>query len=385
MSRFLIVTWDGAGNLVSALGIAERLARRHHDVRILGHPSIGGRIEERGWRFRSFRLAPPWDSTAPGDPTTENEALAGGVWFNPAVADEVMAELDREPADVLVVDCMLYTALVAGEARRLPTAALFHAAISPFRGGPLFDAFSQGLPGLNQLRHRVGLPEVASITDIHDACALSLVVAPREFDVDVPLPESVRFVGPVLDGPPINRAVEPVSAEDGAVPLVVVSFSTSYQAQQARLQDVVDALSGSATNVIVTTGSAVGPDELSVGGNVRAARFVDHGRLVPKASVVVTHGGMGTLMTALSHGVPVVCVPMGRDQFFNAAMVDRLGVGRVVPPDGGPDSIRSAVTDVLAGDGVRGAAKAFAAVMAGYRGAAEAVEELERLARDARA
>src|SRR5581483_11934541 len=99
---------DGAGNLVSTLGIAERLVQRRHDVRILGHATIGERVEVRGWRFRPFNETPAWDSTAPADPATEIEALGGGVWFSPAVANDVMAELDREPADVLVADCMLY-------------------------------------------------------------------------------------------------------------------------------------------------------------------------------------------------------------------------------------------------------------------------------------
>ncbi len=379
MSSFLIVTWDGAGNLVSTLGIAERLAQHGHDMRILGHPTIGQRIDARGWRFQPFRETMAWDSTAPADQATEIEVLGRGVWFSPAVADDVLTELDREPADVLVADCMLYTALIAAEARRVPAVALFHAAISAFRAGPLFDAFSQNLPVANDLRAQLGLPGVASITDIHDACARCLVVTPREFDLDVPLPANVRFIGPVLDGPPINKEVEEFAVDDGPEPLVVVSFSTSFQAQRDRLQDVVDALGDTTLDVVVTTGSAIRPDDIATGGNVRAAGFVAHDRLLPKASVVVTHAGMGTLMAALSHGVPVVCVPMGRDQFFNAAMVERLGLGRVVPPDAGPNAIRRAVNEVLDDDAVREAAKGFAAVIAGYGGAADAVRELESL------
>lgn len=379
MSRFLMVTWDGAGNLVSALGIAQRLAERGHDVRLLGHASIGERTDARGWRFRAFQEARPWDSSVPADPAAEVEALARGVWFSPAVADDVMAELDREPADVVIVDCLLYTALSAAQAREVPTVALFHAAISAFRAGPLFEMFSQQLPAVNDHRVRIGLPAVASLAAVHDACALSLVVSPREFDLDVPLPETVRFVGPVLDGPPINKAVEALPVDDGPGPLVVVSFSTSYQDQRGRLQDVVDALRGSAFDVVVTTGSAIRPDEIATGGNVRAAGFVAHDLLLPKASVVVTHAGLGTLMGALGHGVPVVCLPMGRDQFFNAAMVERLGVGGVVPPDAGPEAIRSVIEAVATDDGIRAAAKGFAGVIGQYGGAAEAVRELEHL------
>ena len=37
MGRYLIVTWDGAGNLVPTLGITRELIERGHDVRMLGH------------------------------------------------------------------------------------------------------------------------------------------------------------------------------------------------------------------------------------------------------------------------------------------------------------------------------------------------------------
>jgi UDP:flavonoid glycosyltransferase YjiC (YdhE family) len=43
MGSYLIVTWDGAGNLVPTLGIARTLVERGHDVRMLGHETIAER------------------------------------------------------------------------------------------------------------------------------------------------------------------------------------------------------------------------------------------------------------------------------------------------------------------------------------------------------
>ena len=51
MSRVLFVTWDGAGNLVPTLGLAQRLSRRAHDVRVLGDRSIDDRCGRDGWQF----------------------------------------------------------------------------------------------------------------------------------------------------------------------------------------------------------------------------------------------------------------------------------------------------------------------------------------------
>jgi UDP:flavonoid glycosyltransferase YjiC (YdhE family) len=102
--------------------------------------------------------------------------------------------------------------------------------------------------------------------------------------------------------------------------------------------------------------------------------------LLPGAAVIVTHAGLGTVMNALSHGVPMLCMPMGRDQFFNAAMVERLGAGRVIDAIADAATISEELQAVLGDPAARAAAKRVAGAIAGYGGASEAVRELERVA-----
>ena len=109
-------------------------------------------------------------------------------------------------------------------------------------------------------------------------------------------------------------------------------------------------------------------------------RFVPHDEVLAQASLVITHAGLGTVMNALRHGVPMVSAPMGRDQFFNAAMVERLGAGRSVPPDATADVIRAQVEAVLHDADAKAAAKAMAGVIAGTRARDEAIDVLEGLA-----
>jgi rhamnosyltransferase subunit B len=51
--------------------------------------------------------------------------------------------------------------------------------------------------------------------------------------------------------------------------------------------------------------------------------------LIPKAAVVVHHGGIGTTAQCLRAGIPQLVVPGRLDQFDNAQHVERLGCGRV--------------------------------------------------------
>src|SRR5205823_2172591 len=68
MSRFLIMTWDGAGNLAPTLGIAATLVRRGHDVRLMGHRTIAERCGDVGTRFVPLSQDELWDAIDdPGD------------------------------------------------------------------------------------------------------------------------------------------------------------------------------------------------------------------------------------------------------------------------------------------------------------------------------
>lgn len=385
MSRFLIVTWDGAGNLVPTLGIARRLVDAGHEVRLLGHRSIDERFGRHGWEFRPFSTAPEYDAVHPGDLTQEMGFLVENVFFSAAVSADTLSEINRTPTDAVLVDALMPSALCATEVSRAPTAALFHTAYCLFRGGPLLEMISAALPMLATVRADLGLDAIAGIPELHDRCRLRLVTSPREFEPSGDAAADVVFVGPVLDAPH-PKATDPApTLHDGPDPLVLVSFSTSDMDQTEVLQRVLDGLAALEARVLVTTGPSVDPGSLRVPANATVLGQVPHSAVLPAASVVVTHAGMGTVMAALAHGVPLVCMPMGRDQFFNAQRVAELGAGRFVPSDAAGAVIADAVATVLADTTLRDGAKLMATEIAAYGGASAAVDALERLASESEA
>jgi MGT family glycosyltransferase len=310
-------------------------------------------------------------------------SMARDLWLGESVALDVRDELAREPADVLIGDCMLAGALSAGESAGLPTVALFHGAFALFRRGPIVDLFSAMLPSLNALRTTLGLRPVQRIGDLHDACALSVVATPKEFEPELALPGNVRFAGPMLDAPPLTKAIEcELPQSSGGAPLVLASLSTSDQGQLQLLRRLVDILSGIDVRAIVTTGPAIDPGDVPSARGVQVVRYIPHDRLLPHAALVITHAGLGTVMTSLAHGVPLLCLPFGRDQFFNAARVEALGVGRTIEREASDLSIRESVELLLRDVPVRAAASGFANIIRRYCDGAEAVQAIEDLARD---
>jgi MGT family glycosyltransferase len=381
MGRYLIATWDGAGNLAPTLGIARTLVERGHDVRIIGHETIVARCGDAGARFVPLTQGALWDAMDdPGDFEAEIKLLIDELCFSSTIARDVAQELNREPVDAVLVDCMLFTAIDVALASGTPTAALFHTAYTVFRGGPLVEMFAPGVAIANAQRAQVGLPTIERLGDIHDACACALVALPKEFEPDVPDAANVLRIGPVLDAPPLYREIEEVDVRAGEVPLVLVSLSTSEQGQADLLQRCVDAVAQIPAKAIVTTGPSIDPAALTAGANTQVVRYVPHAEILPSASLVITHAGAGTTMAALGHGVPLLCTPMGRDQFFNAERVQTLGAGRMLMPDSSSDTIAQAATDILGDDRFAAGAKQLAAAIAGYGGAVQAAAALEALA-----
>ncbi len=58
--------------------------------------------------------------------------------------------------------------------------------------------------------------------------------------------------------------------------------------------------------------------------------FVPHDRVLKNAVLFLSHGGHGAVMRAISHGVPMVIVPWGRDQPGTAYRAERIGVAKTV-------------------------------------------------------
>ena len=102
-----------------------------------------------------------------------------------------------------------------------------------------------------------------------------------------------------------------------------------------------------------------------------------HRAVLPRAQLVVTNAGLGTVMAALAHGVPLVCIPLKNDQYENAARVHASGAGLSLGRHATRRSLRRAILEVLNEQRFTGAARRLAGTIA--LDDVRAVEELEAL------
>jgi MGT family glycosyltransferase len=189
------------------------------------------------------------------------------------------------------------------------------------------------------------------------------------------LPPNVRYVGPQLDGSSSGRLdlSWPTLERER---LVVVSFSTRFAAAGI-VQQVLDALATLRVRVLLTLGLTLEPEDLRIPANALVSNFVPHRAVLPFAQLVITHAGLGTVMAALVHGVPLVCIPLKNDQFENAARVVAAEAGRTLNRKTTRHLLRRAILQVLNEPRFRAGARRMADAIAADD--TSAVEELEAL------
>src|SRR5919109_5673917 len=118
---------------------------------------------------------------------------------------------------------------------------------------------------------------------------------------------------------------------------------------------------------LITTGPAVDPAVISAPDNVTVTRWVRHADVLPHCSAVITHGGHGTVMKALIAGVPLVLVPLGRDQPDNAGRVVHASAGIRLRKNASVSALRTAIGRVIEDPCYRAAARQMAARLASER------------------
>ena len=210
-----------------------------------------------------------------------------------------------------------------------------------------------------------GLAPLTSFYDQGLQATRIFVLSSPTFDyASADVPANVRYVGPVLDEPDWAETWTSPWPDDNHDPLVLVGFSSTFQNQEALLGRIVEALAALPVCAVVTLGQMLPDVALHGTANVQVVASAPHGAVLRQASLAVTHCGHGTTMKALAAGVPLVCIPMGRDQNDTAVRVVQAGAGIRLSPGASAAKIRAGVQRVLDDGRFRDAAGRLAAAIA---------------------
>ncbi len=416
MSRFLFAAWDGGGTIPPELGLAAALVDRGHEVVFLSDDTVEDQVIAAGVEFTEWQRAPQarardteralirdWEVRSP---LAQIRQIGDGLFFGPADrhAADVADAIEAYRPDVLVVDALLTGALAGAERSGLPTAAVapnvnmlravgvppVGTGLRPMSGpiGRLRDEslhrlteVMMGTGTLNDSRRELGLPPVRSLEAAIRRADLILLLTSEAFDFTPAIPDpQVVYGGVPVPADERSGADWFPPWEDDGRPAILLSLSTTYMQQEDLLQRLVDALGQVDCHAVVTTGPGLRGRPLErVPSNVDVVESAPHGAVLPHVDLVITHGGHGTVVRALGAGVPVMVVPIGRDQPDNAARVVHHDVGVSVSRRLSADKFAAAIRDTLADPSLQAQARGMAVRMAREQGCTRAVEALQAL------
>ncbi|TAI65548.1 nucleotide disphospho-sugar-binding domain-containing protein [Bradyrhizobium sp. Leo170] len=405
--NFLVASWGGPGHLGPTLTAARQLRARGHDVRFIARADARTQVEAAGFRFAT------WQRTAHFSPIARTsdpiEYACDNLLFGPAAAQgaDVSDEIRRATTDGVLVDTALFGAVLAAEAERVPCALLSPTvSLRPLPGQPPIGSglpaprtpeeraaveaatsrfvavLNEWLPMLNVARASLQLAPSSHVLELFDRPARFLIAMSAAFDFAPDfLPGNVRYIGPLLDSSDWSKPwISPWSHEPNR-PRALISFSTTNQDQTDALQRTINAIGSVEMDAVVTLGPAVEETTLHAPDNVTLLPSAPHDAIMKEASLVVTHGGHGTVSRSLAHGLPLLVMPFGRDQGDIAARVEARGLGLILPPTAAEAEIAAAITRLIREPQFLIAARQFRDIMTAEVSGAPLVGELEAIVR----
>lgn len=389
MTRVLIATTPAPGHVVSLFEIATELTSRGHEVRWYTGEAFREQVERTGARFEPMTEGLDFGGRSREEAFPAHAGLTGLESFKVGVRDifyrtapgqlaDLLAILDRFPADRILSDDMCYGACFASERTGIPLVWLANSLyiLGSRDTGPLGMGLGPSTNPWNRLRNaalrflgdqvsmrdlraeadrvraQAGLPRLKTraMENIARRPDLYLVGSVASFEFPRrDLAPGTHFIGGLFGVPPAR--FDPPSWWDelsGDRPVVLITQGTTANDVERMLVPAVRALAGEDVLVVLTTGSKLDVERLlPLPRNVRMERFVPYHHLLPHVDVMMTNGGYNGVNAALAHGVPLVVVPATEENPDVAARVDHAGVGVVVKPRAvSESSLRAAVTTV---------------------------------------
>ncbi|MDP9389212.1 MAG: glycosyltransferase [Actinomycetota bacterium] len=207
--------------------------------------------------------------------------------------------------------------------------------------------------------------------------------SPEIAQIDVAHPVQNATVEPGAEGESLPEWVHRLPPER---PVVYVSLGTVFNARaRGVFAAVLEALCSEPVTAVLTIGPGNDPAEFGPQpDHIHVERFIPQSLLLPFCDAVVNQGGTA-ILPILAHGLPLLVLPQGANQFHNAVACVAAGVGRrLLPHEVTPEAVRRDVHALLHDDSLREGARRVQRELAEMPGPAHGVALLERLATERR-
>ncbi|MEP6753073.1 MAG: glycosyltransferase [Candidatus Dormiibacterota bacterium] len=417
MARIVVTTLGSLGDLHPMFPIADLLRRRGHSVLFVVPSKLQARVINQGFENHAVRMMPD----PPEDARTRDFSAAAAKarierHYTPFLrgAIEVLDEACIGADVILSTPHQIATAVV-GTQRGIPwvTLTVFPGLIPSAYSVPqphwlpalptpagrwvnrlTWSVYGYGIRYLGEgaiatAVASLGIPANKLFAPGGLSPHLCLVMSSPVYSPPQPdWPPQVKITGFTLWDEPAGWREPPELTQflsDGPAPIVVTTSTAEERDTVGYARVAMRAIEATGRRGIILTGASTDrilgtQTHLILDSGVAAWPYIPLSRLLPHASMVVHHSGIGTAVTTIRHGLGAVAIPASFDQWYNAARVRALGVGRTIKfNDLTVERLAKAIGGVANDPSYGERARALAAAMAGEDGVGRACDEIEAL------
>lgn len=361
VARFAFFTPPYAGHVNPMIALAAELASRGHDCSVVGQADLQPVVERAGIAMHTVGEA----THPPGTlrQTTERVARLSGLFgLRPVIRDvarttdmlcrETPAVLTASQADAVVSDQLEAAGGLVAARLGLPCVSVANAllinrepAIPPPFSGWTYKETRWGIER-NRGGYRVSDWLMRPVRDVIGAwagewglgpwrmpedCLPPIQIAQLPAALDFPrrsLRSGLTYVGP-LRRPDGSGADMPVT--DNRRPLVFASLGTLQGSRFDIFYRIAQACEALGLQLVIAHGGRLDDAQAArLPGAPIVRAFVPQRQVIARAALVITHGGMNTVLDALSVGAPLIVIPIAMEQGAIAQRVRRCGAGEIV-------------------------------------------------------
>jgi UDP:flavonoid glycosyltransferase YjiC (YdhE family) len=388
--RVLATCLPGHGHFNPMLPLALALSRAGHDVAFATAESFCPRVVEAGFEAFPAGLGLEQQMSEAKARYPEQDRLVGATRFEsfvprmlagvaaPARADDLVPVVRRWQPDLLLHDETEFAGPLAAAVAGIPHAdhsvgilrPLSMARLAGETLAPLYERWEVDIA-------RVG-PFGGLFTYLYLDVAPPTLQSPEISKIAVAHPVQNAAVEGGAEGQSLPDWV----GELPEAPLVYVSLGTVFNSQaRGVFAEVLEGLRDEKVNVIVTVGYQNDPADFGPQpDHIHVERFIPQSLLLPYCDVVINQGGTA-ILPILAHGLPLLILPQGANQFHNAAACAAAGVGRqLLPGEVTAEAVRREVRALLDEPAFRQQARRVQQEIEAMPGPEQGVVLLERLA-----
>jgi zeaxanthin glucosyltransferase len=170
-------------------------------------------------------------------------------------------------------------------------------------------------------------------------------------------PDCFHNTSPLVDFESSDPIAFPWERLDGR-PLIYATMGTLQNGIKGIFHTIAAACDGLDAQVVIALGRKGAPIPTNLPGDPIVVDYAPQVDLLKRASLLVCHGGLNTVLHGLSVGIPMVLMPAATDQPGVGARVKHLGAAETIPVRrANPRKLRAAIETVQSNPSYRANAR----------------------------